>query len=130
MSGEGTDMANFEPLESRNGLGKKNELVLVEASAAPMLVPAMIADLGEKAALRFIDFFTAHIRNPNTRAAYAVAVRSFFAWLQARGVTELRQVRTIHVSSYIEAVAKVRKAPTVKQHLAAIRMLFDFLIVG
>ncbi len=84
----------------------------------------------QKAALRSIDFFTAHIRNPNTRAAYAIAVRNFFAWLEMRGVTELQQVRTIHVSGYIEALGHVRKAPTVKQHLAAIRMLFDFLIVG
>ena len=72
--------------------------MLVEAATAPLIVPAMIAELGEKAALRFIDFFTAHIRNPNTRAAYAVAVRSFFAWLEARRVTELRRIRTIHVS--------------------------------
>ena len=34
------------------------------------LVPAMIAAAGEKAAWRFIDFFTANIRNPNTRRAY------------------------------------------------------------
>jgi hypothetical protein len=47
-----------------------------------MVVPAMVADLGEAAALRFIDFFTANIRNPNTRAAYAVAARSFFRWLE------------------------------------------------
>ncbi len=90
----------------------------------------MIAELGEKAALRFIDFFTAHIRNPNTRAAYAVAVRSFFVWLEARGVTDLHKIRTHHVSAYIETLGNMRKAPTVKQHLAAIRMLFDFLIVG
>src|SRR3954453_13782702 len=103
MPGENDETGGFEPLgEGTNGLGKNHELVLVEASTAPMIVPAMIADLGEKAALRFIDFFTAHIRNPNTRAAYAIAVRSFFAWLDARGVTELRQVRTIHVSGYIE----------------------------
>ena len=130
MAREGVDPAGLEPLGDGNGLGKKNELVLVEAPAAPMIVPAMIADLGENAALRFIDFFTAHIRNPNTRAAYAVAVRSFFAWVEARGITEVRKVRTIHVSGYIEALNRARKAPTVKQHLAAIRMLFDFLIVG
>lgn len=65
--------------EADHGLGKKNELVLVDAAATPMIVPAMTAELGENAALRFIDFFTAHIRNPNTRAAYGVAVRSFFA---------------------------------------------------
>ena len=40
----------------------------------PLSVPALIADLGEHAALRFVDLFTANIRNPNTRAAYAVAV--------------------------------------------------------
>src|SRR5215210_3151608 len=106
---EGDDMAGAGAVErGNNGLGKKNELVLVEASAAPMIVPAMIADLGENAALRFIDFFTAHIRNPNTRAAYAVAVRSFFGWLDARQVTELRNVRKIHVSGYIEALGRVR----------------------
>jgi hypothetical protein len=46
-------------------------------SSAVGLWPPMVADLGEAAALRFIDFFTANIRNPNTRAAYAVAVRGF-----------------------------------------------------
>src|SRR5436190_10269307 len=130
MGGEGVDDGSFQRRKDGNGLRKNKELVLAGASTSPLIVPAMIAELGENATLRFIDFFTAHIRNPNTRAAYAVAVRSFFLWLEARRVAELRQVRTIHVSSYIEALAKVRRAPTVKQHLAAIRMLFDFLIVG
>jgi hypothetical protein len=35
-----------------------------------MPVPAMIAGIGARAALRSIDFSTAHIRNPNMRAAY------------------------------------------------------------
>ena len=67
-------------------------------------VPAMVADPGEAAALRFIDFFTANIRNPNTRAAYAVAVRGFFAWLETRGVRELGAIRTHHVSAYVEVL--------------------------
>ena len=46
------------------------------AVASAMLVPKLIADAGENASLRFLDFFTANIRNPNTRAAYAVAVRA------------------------------------------------------
>jgi site-specific recombinase XerD len=95
-----------------------------------LVVPALIADLGEHAALRFIDFFTANIRNPNTRAAYAVAVRGFFQWLEQHGPADLAGIRTHHVSTYVEVLAKRYKAPTVKQHLAAIRMLFDFLIVG
>jgi hypothetical protein len=43
-----------------------------------LTVPAIIADAGEGAAERFIEFFTADIRNPNTRAAYAQAVAQFF----------------------------------------------------
>jgi hypothetical protein len=41
-----------------------------------LTVPAIIADAGEGAAERFIEFFTANIRNPNTRAAYAQADRT------------------------------------------------------
>jgi site-specific recombinase XerD len=100
------------------------------ASSGALVVPALIADLGEHAALRFVDFFTANIRNPNTRAAYAVAIRSFFTWLEKHGPADLGGIRTHHVSTYVEVLAKTYKAPTVKQHLAAIRMLFDYLIVG
>jgi site-specific recombinase XerD len=90
----------------------------------------LITDAGENASLRFMDFFTANIRNPNTRAAYAVAVRAFFAWLDAKHVAPLAAVRTLHVSAYVEVLGRRYRAPTFKQHLAAIRMLFDWLIVG
>jgi len=93
-------------------------------------VPAMIAVAGERAALRFIDFFTAHIRNPNTRAAYGVAVRGFFTWLETQGLSELAEIRTHHVSTYTEILTRNYSAPTVKQHLAAIRQLFDYLVTG
>jgi site-specific recombinase XerD len=98
--------------------------------ATGMPVPAMIAAAGEGASLGFIDFFTAHIRNPNTRAAYGVAVRAFFGWLAMNGVGELGVIRTHYVSTYIELLTHVYSAPTVKQPLAAIRRLFDWLIVG
>ena len=48
----------------------------VEVSAdqrAPNVVPALIADLGDEAAWRYVEFFTANIRNANTRRAYARA---------------------------------------------------------
>jgi len=104
--------------------------LLRPAAASAMLVPRLIADAGENASLRFLDFFTANIRNPNTRAAYAVAVRAFFAWLDSKHVAPLAAVRTHHVSAYVEFLGRRYRAPTVKQHLAAIRMLFDWLIVG
>src|SRR5208337_3795232 len=105
-------------------------IIVAAGEASSMLVPRLIADAGEQASLRFLDFFTANIRNPNTRAAYAVAVRAFFRWLDDKKVTELAAVRTHHVSAYVETLTRRYKAPTVKQHLAAIRMLFDWLIVG
>ena len=38
------------------------------------------------AAKRTLEFFTAHIRNPNTRKAYATAAREFAAWCAEQGV--------------------------------------------
>src|SRR5277367_2698359 len=104
--------------------------LLRPAAASAMLVPRLIADAGENASLRFLDFFTANIRNPNTRVAYAVAVRAFFSWLDAKRVEPLAAVRTHHVSAYVEVLGRRYRAPTVKQHLAAICMLFDWLVTG
>jgi len=109
--------------------GSTQALTIIEP-ATGMPVPAMIAAAGEHASLRFIDFFTANIRNLNTRAAYGVSVRGFFTWLEGRGLAELGAIRTHHVSTYIEMLTRRYSAPTVKQHLAAIRRLFDWLIVG
>jgi len=91
-------------------------------------LPALIARAGEQAAWRFIEFFTATIRNKNTRAAYAEAVHQFFCWCAKHGIQELHQIRPVVIASYIEQHPGA--APTIKQHLAAIRMLFDWLVTG
>ena len=78
---------------------------------------------------RFWEFFTAHIRNRNTRKAYFVAAAQFSAWCEARKLS-LRGVQPVHVAAYVEALMQTRSKPTVKQHLAAIKMLFDWLVVG
>jgi site-specific recombinase XerD len=91
-------------------------------------LPAAIGRAGEAAAWRFIEFFAATIRNRNTRAAYAHAVAEFFAWCEKRRVYTLEQVKPVVIAAYIENHPMA--APTVKQHLAAIRMLFDFLVTG
>ena len=57
------------------------------ASDDTHLVPALIADAGDQAAWRYVEFFTANIRNPNTRRAYARACQQFFAWCDERGLT-------------------------------------------
>jgi site-specific recombinase XerD len=126
MDREEDDKSWLEPAENiNNELGNENLPVLVTEGA---FVPAFIATGGERAGFAFIDFFTAQIRNRNTRAAYAVAVRAFCSWADARGLT-LATLRTHHVAAYVELLGKHYSPPTVKQHLAAVRMLFDWLVV-
>jgi site-specific recombinase XerD len=91
-------------------------------------LPAAIGRAGEAAAWRFIEFFVATIRNKNTRAAYAEAVGQFFTWCELHRVRTLEQISPIVIAAYIENHPGA--APTIKQHLAAIRMLFDFLVTG
>ena len=91
------------------------------------LLPAVIDRAGGKARKRFLEFFTATIRNQNTRMAYARAAGAFFEWCRGYRL-ELIDIEPIHVAAYIER--HPGSAPTVKQHLAAIRMLFDWLVVG
>ena len=83
----------------------------------------------ERAERRFWEFFTAHIRNPNTRLAYLTAARRFAAWCERRGLI-LDQVEPMVVAAYVEQLSGALSAPSVKQHLAALRMLFDWLVVG
>lgn len=104
-----------------------NELII---SGSDTLVPVQVAAAGEEAAARFIEFFTANIRNRNTRSAYARAVLNFFRWCEEIGLSRLDAVRPVHVAGYVEQLGRIRSAPSVKQHLAAVRMLFDWLVVG
>jgi len=99
--------------------------VLPSASGA-LPVPALIADAGEKTSEHFLEFFAATIRNRNTRAAYMQAVAQFCRWCEERAL-KLHTIRALHVSAYIES--KALTAPSVKQHLAALRGLFNWLVV-
>ncbi|HEY8138824.1 MAG TPA: site-specific integrase, partial [Methylocystis sp.] len=103
-----------------------NQLALLVADRAP----ALIAAVGERASYRFLEFFTTNIRNPHTRRAYARAAVEFFDWLAARGVRELAAIESVHVAAYIEQLQKARSAPTAKLRLAALRHLFDWLVIG
>lgn len=92
-------------------------------------LPNLIVRAGDDAVRRFVEFFGATIRNRNTRAAYAQAVGQFFQWCETRGM-EISSISPIAVAAYIEDLTAKRQPPTVKQHLAAIRMLFDWLVTG
>ena len=95
----------------------------------PMLLPACISASGERASRRYLEFFTANIRNLNTRLAYGRAVALFFDWCDRKGLS-LHKIEPIAVAAYVEELLKQRSTPTVKQSLAAIKMLFDWLVTG
>src|SRR5436853_6513060 len=88
---------------------------------ASLVVPALIADLGDDASWRYVEFFTANIRNPHTRRAYARACSRFFGWCENRGLT-LTTIRPFDVATYIEGLQQQHSAPGVKQQLRAVRM--------
>lgn len=95
------------------------------------LAPALIERAGKRTLLRFVEFFALHISNTNTRQAYARALKTFLAWCEQRGVVEISGVQPLHVAGYREALRQQGySVPTVKQHLAAIRELFDWLVEG
>ena len=83
-----------------------------------------------EARTRMRDFFTSHIRNANTRRAYMEAVRQFSAFCTEHNILDLAQVEPVHVAAFVEAQLRLHSRPTVKQRLAALRMLFDWMVVG
>ena len=99
---------------------------LLPARSGGFPVPALIAAAGDKASEHFLEFFAATIRNPNTRAAYIQAAAQFFRWCEQYEL-QLKTIRPLHVSAYIES--KPLTAPSVKQHLAALRGLFNWLVI-
>ena len=96
----------------------------IERQTAPILFAGSPKD--ER---RFWEFFTANIRNPNTRLAYLTATYRFADWCEAKHVA-LEHVEPMVVAAYVEQLTKTYAPATVKQHLAAIRMLFDWLVIG
>ena len=102
---------------------KARSLTLQAADQHQLPEPVELA--GDKARVAYLEFFAATIRNPNTRAAYLRAVKLFFAWCAERGIG-LDDLEPFVVAAYIEQHPGAK--PTVKQHLAAIRMLFNYFV--
>ncbi len=98
---------------------------MAAASACPPPSPTTAT----KPAERFFTFFTDTIPNKNTRAAYYRNALRFFAWTDQRGLS-LPAIKSYHVSAYLAELAATHTTPTVKQHLASLRMLLDWLVTG
>ncbi len=103
--------------------------ISAKSRMAHTLAPALIQQAGDRATRRYMEFFTAQIRNKGTRAAYANAVNQFFTWCETNQV-DFHQIQPIVIATYIETISETLAAPTVKVHLAAIKMLYDYFVTG
>jgi len=103
--------------------------IVTTAPNATVSLPALFSPTAD-ASRRFVEFFTANIRNPNTRKAYARAASQFATWCEEVGLTDLHDIEPVHVAAYVETLLTRLASPSVKLHLAGIRMLFDWLVIG
>jgi site-specific recombinase XerC len=99
-------------------------------SPTPGYLPAQLYAPTPQAAKRVLEFFTAQINNDHTRRAYLNASKRFADWCDKHGLRDLVDVEPIHVAAFVKDLQGSFSAPTVKQHLAALRMLFDWLVTG
>jgi len=94
-----------------------------------LIVPVLVAQAGDNAARRYLEFFAAQIRNANTRSAYVRAADEFLTWSYGNGISSLLDIEPLHVAAWIERKAQTHSAPTVKLQLAGLRRLFNWLVV-
>jgi site-specific recombinase XerC len=102
-----------------------SELAVVSVDS--FSIPALITRASPSTRKKFFEFFTVPIRNANTRAAYNRAIQQFLGWVERAGYQDLEDIEPITVAAYIETLQHQAAPPTVKQHMAAIRMLFSWL---
>ena len=77
-----------------------------------------------------IEFFTANINNIHTRKLYARAAVDFAVWCARHGIAHLGQIQPVHVAAHIQELQRHLSIPSVKVRLAALRTLFDWLVLG
>jgi integrase/recombinase XerD len=123
--GDASDVDDSEPEEGATAIALWTESAL--AVRAPS--PALLAWSGERAAFRTLEFLTAGIGNDHTRRAYHRAARRFLAWCNARKL-RFDTVRSPDVALYIQELGETLAPLSVKQHLAALKHWFDWLVTG
>ncbi len=89
-------------------------------------LPQAIHGAGERAAVHSVEFFTARLSNPHTRAAYGRAVAAFCGWCEARGVPLPALSSPVIAAYYHELVERLSPA-SANQHLSGIRQWLEWL---
>ncbi|MEA2728885.1 MAG: hypothetical protein QOD93_3622 [Acetobacteraceae bacterium] len=98
--------------------------------AAQTVPPALIAASGARAALRFLEFFAANIRNQHMRRADGRGVTEFLTWCDYNQVPSIVAEQPLHVAARFKEQIREHAVPIVRRHLAALHHLFDRLVTG
>lgn len=101
-------------------------------SLAPLTTVRMpaLASADHRTQYAILEFFKAKIRNAHTRRAYIRAAKDFLRFAGERPTGQLLEtIRSVDVSDWVAAMeATGLAAQTIKQRLAAVRMLFSALM--
>lgn len=117
-------------------LTTSHDLVIVpqgDVSPTPtgsIVLPTILTSAGDEAVTRFAEYFTVIIQNPHTRRAYFRNAVAFLRWCEDRGLRDLKAIKPMMVAGFIEQLKLTHAKPSIKQHLATIRMLFDWMVTG
>ena len=109
----------------------KGELVVKDdtlSAFGQVTLPSVVAAAGEKAQYKFVEFFVSRIENPNTRRAYARAAYRFLEWCEEQEIT-LERIDPVRTALYFRQLQQELSPPSVKQHLSAVKHLFDWFVV-
>ena len=101
------------------------EKLVPDETGAGIFVPSIIVKSGDAAKFAYEEFLLGRIRNANTRRAYERAARRFFDWCE--GTRTLQQITPADVGRYLDGLDLSDTSK--KLHLAALRHLFDELVV-
>src|ERR1700749_1602918 len=99
------------------------------AAGVSMMLPAVIADAGQRAAHATLEFFAARIPNPHTRKAYGRAAFAFCSWCERERVG-VNRLDAPTMSAYLKGLrdgGEGLSLASIKLTASALRHWLDFL---
>lgn len=106
--------------------GENQNVALPQVGFVQLEMPRSVALHGAQGKFAWEEYFSGHIRNRHTRAAYLRAVRVFLAWVEPIE-PRLESITPGMVGRYFDQLDAL-SAPSKKLHMSAIRGFFDVLV--
>jgi integrase/recombinase XerD len=105
---------------------REGNLTVASGNVVEPSLPQAVALHGAQGKFAWEEYFSAHIRNAHTRAAYLRAVKAFLAWIEPIE-PRLASITPGMVGHYFDQLDAL-SAPSKKLHMSAIRGFFNVLV--